>query len=590
MTKEIKEVINEKKRAFFEGDKDKIKSVQKKLIKVIEEGKDKYRQKLKNSFESGNSRDAWSGMKQIAGMSRTATHLPDFDDGSAYATELNEFYSRFDQEATPDINSKFRNDNLLDFPDDIIVPVFEEEETSSLFKRLKLNKAFGPDKISNTVLKLCPSQLAVPYTFLFNWSFKEHKLPSIWKTSEIVPTPKKPKITALNDLRPVALTSVVVKCFERLVLSRLLPAVCPHQDPNQFAYKSKRSVDDAIALFFDNIYKHLDKSGNFCRVLFLDFSSAFNFLQPKILVEKLLELNVNVHICSWIFDFLTERPQFVRLKIKNDVFCSSTTVLNVGSPQGTVLSPALYSIYTDNCRSSCENIKIIKFADDTAIQGLLSNSVSSYFNEIDMFVKWCKEHSLHLNVSKTKEIVIDFRKSQHVHPNVIIDGETVEQVENYKYLGVHVNNKLDWTVHTSSVISKINQRMFFVRKLNYFKVDKTLISLFYQSVIQSIISFCICIWGGNANSKAISKIDSVAKYASKITCSDQLLFDQILSKFTEKKIIKIMKDQTHPLNEFIQFSSRSNRLIIMKTRTERYKRSFLPRAIKDLYIKKFKRI
>ena len=144
-------------------------------------------------------------------------------------------------------------------------------------------------------------------------------------------------------------------------------------------------------------------------------------------------------------------------------------------------------------------------------------------------------------------------------------------------------------VHTSSVISKINQRMFFVRKLNYFKVDKTLISLFYQSVIQSIISFCICIWGGNANSKAISKIDSVAKYASKITCSDQLSFDQILSKFTEKKIIKIMKDQTHPLNESVQFSSRSNRLIIMKTRTERYKKSFLPRAVKDLYIKKFKR-
>ena len=85
VTKEIKEVINEKKRAFFEGDKDKIKSVQKKLNKVIEEGKDKYRQKLKNSFESGNSRDAWSGMKQIAGMSKTATHLPDFDDGSAYA-------------------------------------------------------------------------------------------------------------------------------------------------------------------------------------------------------------------------------------------------------------------------------------------------------------------------------------------------------------------------------------------------------------------------------------------------------------------------------------------------------------------------
>merc|ERR1711860_334066 len=96
-------------------------------------------------------------------------------------------------------------------------------------------------------------------------------------------------------------------------------------------------------------------------------------------------------------------------------------------------------------------------------------------------------------------------------------------------------------------------------------------------------------WPLNFRAIPVSKIDSVAKYASKITCSDQLSFDQILSKFTEKKIIKIMKDQTHPLNDSIQFSSRSNRLIIMKTRTERYKKSFLPRAIKDLYVKKFKR-
>ena len=93
-------------------------------------------------------------------------------------------------------------------------------------------------------------QLAVPFTSLFNWSMKDHKLPSLWKTSEIVPTPKKPKVTVLNDLRPVALTSVIVKCFEKLILSRLLPAVYPHQDPFQFAYKSKRSVDDAIAYFF----------------------------------------------------------------------------------------------------------------------------------------------------------------------------------------------------------------------------------------------------------------------------------------------------------------------------------------------------
>ena len=249
VTKEIKEVINEKKRAFAEGNKDKIKAVQKKLSKMIREGKDKYKQKLERSFKDGNSREAWAGMNKIAGVNKTNSNLM-VEDGKSYADELNEFYSRFDEDATPDLNSKFKHDFLSDFPADENIPVFAEEETKSVFKKLNANKAHGPDGISNKILKLCYMQLAVPFTSLFNWSMKDHKLPSLWKTSEIVPTPKKPKVTVLNDLRPVALTSVIVKCFEKLILSRLLPAVYPHQDPFQFAYKSKRSVDDAIAYFF----------------------------------------------------------------------------------------------------------------------------------------------------------------------------------------------------------------------------------------------------------------------------------------------------------------------------------------------------
>ena len=108
-------------------------------------------------------------------------------------------------------------------------------------------------------------------------------------------------MNVLNDLRPIALTSVLIKCLEKLILSLLLPAISPFQDPNQFAYKCKRSVDDAIALFVDNIYKHVDTPKQFVRVLFVDFSSAFNTIQPKLLVEKLLSFNVNKHVCAWIF-------------------------------------------------------------------------------------------------------------------------------------------------------------------------------------------------------------------------------------------------------------------------------------------------
>ena len=125
--------------------------------------------------------------------------------------------------------------------------------------------------------------------------------------------------------------------------------------------------------------------------------------------------------------------------------------------------------------------------------------------------------------------------------------------------------------------------MFFVRKLNYFKIDKSLISLFYQSVVQSIISFCICVWGGNANTRAISKINSVAKQSFKITNIPQLSFSEILAKYTEKKIIRIIKDTTHPLNMQIGFSSRSKRLAIIRTKTESYRKSIIPRTVKLLY-------
>ena len=162
-----------------------------------------------------------------------------------------------------------------------------------------------------------------------------------------------------------------MKSLERIVLNLFLPRVQLHLDPHQFAYRSKRGVEDAIVLFTHNIYKHLDKPKTYVRTMFIDFSSAFNTIQPHLLIPKLRDYGVCETISAWIFEFLTTRPQFVTVKTDSNCYKSDIIVTNTGAPQGTVLSPVLFSIYTNDCQSQSANTPIIKYADDTSITGLI---------------------------------------------------------------------------------------------------------------------------------------------------------------------------------------------------------------------------
>ena len=217
--------------------------------------------------------------------------------------------------------------------------------------------------------------------------------------SKIIPVPKKPIVKELNDLRPVALTSIIMKCLERLVLNHIKSHFTEFQDPLQFAYRPKRSVEDAIIVFLNNIYKHLDTPGNYCRILFVDFSSAFNTIQPHILAPKLKSINLSNCVISWILDFLTNRPQFVKL----NNFESDIIVTNTGAPQGCVISPVLFTIYTNDCSFNNKNVALIKFADDSTMQGFIvqSNEIV-YRDSVQDFSLWCDKHFLDLNVTKTK--------------------------------------------------------------------------------------------------------------------------------------------------------------------------------------------
>ena len=173
-------------------------------------------------------------------------------------------------------------------------------------------------------------------------------------------------------------------------------------DPLQFAYRANRSVDDAVNIGLHYVLQHLDRPGTYVRILFVDFSSAFNTIIPNLLLPKLNQLSVPTSVCQWINSFLTDRQQLVRL----GKYTSSTRTISTGAPQGCVLSPLLFSLYTNDCTSKDPSVKLLKFADDTTLIGLIQDSdESAYRQEVKELAVWCSLNNLELNTLKTVEMI-----------------------------------------------------------------------------------------------------------------------------------------------------------------------------------------
>jgi len=233
-------------------------------------------------------------------------------------------------------------------------------------------------------------------------------------------------------------------------------------------------------------------------------------------------------------------------RVFSNVLSSST-----GSPQGCCLSPLLFILYTNDCHNSFSNRHILKFADDTVIVNLLQGDEQDHGSSVDDFVAWCDESSLELNVSKTKDMVIDFRKSTSFPPPTIMKGADVEMVDSYKYLGVVLDNKLCFQSHVNVTSKKVQQRLFFLRKMRTFHVSSEMMTLFYRSFIESLLTFCIVAWFGNLNLYNKNRLDRLVKTAGKISGSQQADTMSIYTRQVLRKANAILHCPNHALlNKF----------------------------------------
>ena len=180
--------------------------------------------------------------------------------------------------------------------------------------KLKEHKAAGPDEIRPRLLKRCSTELAPVFAIIFNWSLQVFSVPSTYKQSNIIPVPKSSSAEVLNDFRPVALTSCIMKCFEKLDLKFMSTLLPPDFDMFQFVYKDNRSFEDTLSVNYHEVLKHLETPNAYVRILFIDYSSAFNTIIPQQLYDKLFDdLKFPITLCNWILDFLLNRPQIVKV-------------------------------------------------------------------------------------------------------------------------------------------------------------------------------------------------------------------------------------------------------------------------------------
>ncbi len=570
MTAEVRGLLKTRDEAFRSGDKAALKTARANLSCGIKNAKQSYGKKIYNHFtDSRDTRSLWQAIQTITDYKPPPQAC---EDDTSLPDALNHFYSRFEmQNDTPA--------QKLPTPPNVQALCLSPADVRKTLSRINPRKAAGPDNIPGHVLKDCAEQLTDVLTDIFNTLLSQAVIPTCLKSTTIIPVQQKSPVSCLNDYRPIALTPIIMKCFERLVMHNIKTSLANTLDLLKFAYRPNRSTDDAISSTLHLALTHLENKDSYVRMLFIDFSSAFNTIILQQLINKLSLLGLNNSLCNWILDFLTGRPKSVRVGHNT----SSTTTLSTGAPQGCVLSPLLFTLLTHDCTAKFSYNHIIKFANDTSVVGLISNNDETHYREeVAQLAECCGANNLSLNVEKTKEVVMDFRRNSVDHPPLTIDSSTVERVSSTKFLGVHITEDLTWTTNTMSLSKKAQQRLHFLRRLKRASLPPPILTTFYRGTIESMLTSCITVWYGNCSAEDRKTLQRTVNTAAKIIGAPLSSILNIFLTRCSSKANSIVKDPTHPSHSLFELLPSGRRYRSIRARSARLLNSFFPQAVRAL--------
>ncbi|CAL8110505.1 unnamed protein product [Orchesella dallaii] len=416
------------------------------------------------------------------------------------ATALkNEYVIQDSSEDIKTLNDKikeYRNFYVDKFPEYESLEVSEKEVVLAIksIKKCRTTKVSVPKRIYREFA----NELALPLKQLFMTIIKTGIVPQYMKDAICIPLYKgKGRRSNAGSYRAIFHLNFITKIFEKIVYNRLNAMTADKLNDRQHGFRRYRSCDTAIALFTQRIHENLDVTNGKAVAIFIDLKKAFDTVNQKLLLEKLMkEFELEPYMIELFASYFTNR----RFKILNNKIESEQFSIRNGVPPGSALGAILFSLFINDI-GNCIDLEYLLYADDMVIyvDCLDYNEGIRKINEsLAGLERWCKDNSLIISVEKTKVMYFckpnDYKsKNAVISEKVRIYGQEVEVVETFKYLGLIIDSTLRFKSHSNHVENKLGSAIGRMRSYKRL-IPKSKIKIFVSAFCMSIVEYGINVW------------------------------------------------------------------------------------------------
>ena len=386
--------------------------------------------------------------------------------------------------------ANFFSENNADTQLDNII--FDWKDIVEVIDNLSANAAAGPDGVPAILLKKCKHSIKDGLEEMFKIFLRDGNLPKLLKQAMVIPVHKGGSRGLPANFRPVSLTSHIMKTFERIIRKIL---VCHLEinnklNPNQHGFRSRRSCLSQLLEHQDRILSILEEGHNIDSI-YLDFSKAFDKVDPGILCHKLRELGISGKLGILLHNFLSDREQVI---LANGVK-SNTSKVRSGVPQGTVLGPVLFLVLINDIDESLNSSSsfVSIFADDTRISKEVQSEsdVETLQKDLEQLYDWQKKNNMEFNSKKFE--VLRYGKDEDLKqstcyftPNL---DDIIDEKESLRDLGIMMSNDASFSIHVESVCSKVKQKSAWI--LRTFNCRKSwFLKFMWKTLVQGHVDYC----------------------------------------------------------------------------------------------------